>query len=98
MDALLLAIDDVLELLDNCIQRTEFINKFQCCKQQLLKNPKNEKALHNLYILSAPKGFLGDAPLYPKQDSSISEETIERLRWELVERIHKMINERLFEA
>lgn len=92
MNDLLTIIDEILILLDNCIPQAEYIRKFQTCRQKLQQNPADESVLQELYILSAPKGFLGDGPLYSYAGSQWSQKKIEKRRWELVEAMHEAIN------
>jgi hypothetical protein len=85
---LISAIDKVLELLTNCETQDEYIAKFQSCKERLLINSNDEDALNELFILSGPRGYLGDSPLHAKQGGVLSREDIANARIELVELIH----------
>ena len=93
LNDLLTAIDEVLALLGSCIPRPEYIARFESCKERIIENSADRETLQELYVLSAPRGFLGDGPLYPRPESGITQNEINKIRWNLVERIHKAIDD-----
>lgn len=92
--ALVRAVEDVLDILAECEPQPAFIARFQSCRDRLAADPNDAEALQELYILSAPKGFLGDGPLYARPAGTMTQGEINRRSRELVERIQAKITKR----
>jgi hypothetical protein len=95
LKSLLPAIGEILDLLAACEPRPEFAAQFQSCRDRLAADPADAEALMELYVLTAPKGFLGDGPLYARPGGPLSQAEIDRRSAALVEKIQAHIAVRL---
>lgn len=80
MNDLIAAIGEVIDLLETCEPVPKYLAAFRACKEKLTKNPSDQESLEELRILSAPRGFLGDGPLYPLKNTGMTQRQINSKR------------------
>ncbi len=93
MNDLIPAIDDVIDLLKNCKPVPRYLTAFKSCREKLAKNPLDQETLEDLRVLSGPRGFLGDGPIYARKNTGMTQDRINNIRFELVVRIQKAIDQ-----
>jgi len=82
---ILRAIDRIVRLLRRCEKSEDWIGRFVTVRQRLKDNPRDAEAIEELRVLSAPRGFLGDCPHYPKPDFGLTRRQVEEESDRLVE-------------
>lgn len=80
------AIDETIALLRQCEGSEQWIDRYTGIRRRLQDGSSDAVATQELYVLSAPRGFLGDYALVPKTNSGLSNAQVKETAWRLVER------------
>ncbi len=91
MNDLVRAVNEVLSLLKKCKADPEYVTRYRKIKKFLQSHPRDRAALFELHMISHPKGFLGDFPIYAKRGSGITQREVDDTRDELVKRIDQIL-------
>jgi hypothetical protein len=85
-EQILALIDETVTLLRRCERPQEWVDRYIDVRRRFQADPTDARAIEDLYVLSAPRGFLGDCPHTPKTDSGLSNTEIEAMTIRLVEK------------
>ncbi len=96
IESIIQTIGEIIKLLEDCGLQA-WANKYSTWRQEIIENKNDPQKLgivyRELYVASAPRGFLGDYPIASSIKGKYKYEDIERRRRELVEKMITKLEE-----